>query len=350
MESIVTALYKNRNISDEEIKILLENNCQNVIAKYSQAVARENYGNKIFLRGLIEISNYCKNNCYYCGIRSGNRNICRYRLTLEEILSCCDLGYSLGLRTFVLQGGEDNHFSDDDVCRVVYSIKEKYPDCAVTLSIGEKEYESYKAYFNSGADRYLLRHETANEGHYNKLHPDSMSLKNRKHCLYNLKEIGYQVGCGIMVGSPNQTTENIIEDIRFMQELSPDMIGIGPFIPHKDTPFRNEKQGSVDLTLKLISILRLMFPNVLLPATTALGTLQENGREQAILRGANVIMPNISPKTAKENYTLYNNKLNTGLESAEGIELLKKSLRDIGYEAVTDRGDRKGFVGQIKSK
>lgn len=344
---IIENLFKTGNISNTDIKYLLSANDNSVdeqLMKYGSMVAKEYYGNKVFLRGLIEFTNYCKNNCYYCGIRRDNLLVQRYRLSKEDILLCCKKGYSLGFRTFVLQGGEDNYFSDDKICRIVSDIKENFPDCAVTLSIGEKSYNSYKAFFNAGADRYLLRHETANNQHYSMLHPDNMSGEYRKECLYSLKEIGFQVGCGIMVGSPYQTTENIIEDIRFMQELSPDMIGIGPFISHKDTPFYKENNGSVLVTLRLISILRIMFRNVLLPATTALGTLMPKGREKGILYGANVVMPNLSPESVREKYTLYDNKISTGEEAAEGVAALKKSISSIGYEAVVSRGDRADFL------
>lgn len=302
-------------------------------------IRKKYYSNKVYIRGLIEISNYCKNNCYYCGIRRDNLNICRYRLEKSEILDSCDIGYLLGFRTFVLQGGEDNHFSDEYICDIIYSIKSKYSDCAITLSIGEKSYESYKKYYDAGADRYLLRHETANAIHYNKLHPDSMSLDERKKCLFNLKDIGYQVGSGFMVGSPFQTVENIVEDLRFLEELMPDMIGIGPFISHHDTPFKEFKNGSLELTLKLIAILRHMFPYSLIPATTALATLGTDGRQQALKVGANVIMPNLSPTEYRNFYSLYDNKKSFGSESAEQLNLLKEIVNSVGYEIVQDIGN-----------
>ncbi len=351
MINIIKNLYKGEKTSDDEIKYILESDDGSVdqlLMRYGSETAGKYYGKKVFLRGLIEFTNYCRNNCYYCGIRRDNLHAERYRLSKREILSCCKNGYDLGFRTFVLQGGEDNHYSDDMICSIVSAIKEKFEDCAVTLSIGEKNYESYKAYFDAGADRYLLRHETANADHYGRLHPKNMNSENRKKCLYNLKNIGYQVGCGIMVGSPYQTMDNIIEDLHFMQELRPDMIGIGPFIPHRDTPFGDKKKGSVRLTLRLISVLRLMFRDVLIPATTALGTLEQSGREKGILYGANVVMPNISPVYARERYTLYDNKIYSGRESIEGIGELKKSIAKIGYEAVTDRGDRAGFFSGEK--
>ena len=302
---------------------------------------REVYGADVYIRGLIEFTNYCKNDCYYCGIRCSNKNAQRYRLTKEDILSCCDEGYKLGFRTFVMQGGEDPHFTDKLMCEIVSQIKERYPDCAVTLSIGERSRESYKAFYDAGADRFLLRHETANNEHYRKLHPENLDPDNRKRCLFDLKEIGYQVGSGIMVGSPYQTAENIVEDIRFLQKLSPDMLGIGPYITHKDTPFRDKENGSLELTLRLVSVLRLLFPYALIPATTALGTIHPQGREMGLKAGANVVMPNLSPVKTRKLYELYENKICTGEEAAQCIECLKARVRSAGYEIVTDRGDVK---------
>ena len=302
---------------------------------------QEVYENTVFIRGLIEISNICKNDCLYCGIRCSNKECDRYRLTKEEILSCCDEGYSLGFRTFVMQGGEDLHFTDDLLVDIIGEIKKKYHDCAVTLSLGERSYESYKKLYDAGADRYLLRHETADEEHYKKLHPQKMSYKTRMECLKNLKEIGFQTGCGFMVGSPYQTTKTLAKDLKFIEEFSPEMCGIGPFIPHKATDFRDFPSGDVDLTCYLLSIIRLIKPTILLPATTALGTAEQGGREKGILCGANVIMPNLSPQSVRKKYELYNNKLISGNESAQEIENLKKSMKNIGYEIVTDRGDIK---------
>ena len=307
--------------------------------KEASQTAKTNFGNNIYIRGLIEFTNYCRNDCYYCGIRNSNHNAKRYRLTNEQILNCCDIGYELGFRTFVLQGGEDTFFNDYKICLLVSSIKDKYPDCAVTLSIGEKTKESYKAFFNAGADRYLLRHETAKESHYRMLHPEYMSLESRKRCLYNLKEIGYQTGCGFMVGSPYQTVETIYEDLLFILSLKPEMVGIGPFIPHKDTPFKDEKAGTLDMTLKLLAIIRLLCPKVLLPATTALGTIDPIGRELGVLAGANVVMPNLSPSDVRNKYSLYNNKICTGCEAAENINDLNKRFEQMGYKIIVSRGD-----------
>ncbi len=311
------------------------------LAKRAVKVRQEIYGNTVFVRGLIEISNICKNDCLYCGIRCGNPHADRYRLTPEEILACADEGYSLGFRTFVLQGGEDPFFTDKVLCSLIGNIKEKYPDCAITLSLGERSRESYQRLFDAGADRYLLRHETANETHYRKLHPSTMSLATRMKALRDLKEIGYQVGCGFMVGSPYQTAETIAEDLKFIEEFQPDMCGIGPFIPHKDTPFAGEAAGTLELTCYLLSIVRLIHPPVLLPSTTALGTIHPSGREMGIKAGANVVMPNLSPVTVREKYELYNNKICTGEEAAEARDRLASRMRSIGYEIVTDRGDIK---------
>lgn len=339
---LIEKLTKTNNLSDDELKSILETN------KYDESlrinadkIRREIYGDKVFVRGLIEFSNYCKNNCYYCGIRRDNKNTIRYRLSKEQILNCCDEGFKLGFRTFVLQSGEDLFYTDEVICDIISEIRNKYQECAITLSIGEKSKKSYQSYFEAGANRYLLRHETSSQEHYSKLHPREMSLENRKKCLFNLKEIGYQVGSGFMVGSPFQTTENIIEDLRFLQELKPDMIGIGPYITHKETPFANSNNGSVELTLRLLSILRLMFPKVLLPSTTALGTLHPQGRELGLKAGANVLMPNLSPVDVRKKYNIYDNKICTGEEAAQCRGCLEKRVLSAGYRIVTDRGDVK---------
>lgn len=344
MKQLIDKLAKKQNLTDQELKTLISDRSQaEYLFEKAREAVKEVYGNKIFIRGLIEISNYCKNDCFYCGIRKSNRLAKRYRLTEQEILSCCDRGHKLGFRTFVLQGGEDGYFTDEKLCNLIKEIKQNHPDCAVTLSLGERSKESYKLLFEAGADRYLLRHETACMEHYNMLHPTEMSYKNRIEAIKNLKEIGYQTGCGFMVGTPHQSVENIVADLRFIKNLSPEMVGIGPFLPHKDTPFAQEKAGSADLTVYLLAIVRLMNRTVLLPATTALGTADGNGREKGILAGANVIMPNLSPQSAREKYTLYDNKLHTGAENALELEKIKESVSKIGYEIVVDRGDFKNI-------
>lgn len=302
-------------------------------------VAREVFGNRIYKRGLIEFSSYCKNDCYYCGIRKSNQKAERYRLTKEQILSCCENGYALGFRTFVLQGGEDPYYNDDRMVDIVSEIREKYPDCAITLSLGERSYESYKRLYEAGANRYLLRHETADTEHYRYLHPAEMSLENRKECLWNLKDIGYQVGTGFMVGAPGQTEETLQKDIAFIRELQPHMIGIGPYVSHKDTPFAGEKNGTLERTLELLAIFRIMFPHALIPATTSLGTIHPRGREMGILAGANVVMPNLSPVDVRKKYLLYDNKICTGEEAAECKQCLERRMESIGYQLVEDRGD-----------
>ena len=344
MKNLVDKLYKTHNLSENEFLKLL-NNRNDDIASYLSDKARQTalsvYGNKIYIRGLLEITNYCKNDCYYCGIRHSNPHCERFRLSADEIYNCCENGYNLGFRTFVMQGGENGGYSDDELTKIVSHIRKKYPDCAITLSVGEKSKQIYQQYFDAGANRYLLRHETADDEHYKKLHPKEMSLAHRKQCLFDLKDIGYQVGTGIMVGSPFQTNKNIVHDLLFMKTLNPQMIGIGPFVSQKDTPFHDKKNGSAELTCYLLSILRLMFPNALIPATTALGTIKQNGREKGILSGANVIMPNLSPVSTRKKYLLYDNKLATGLESCEGLEELRQQIKSIGYKIVCDRGDYK---------
>lgn len=307
----------------------------------ARAVREKIYGKDVYMRGLIEFTNYCKNDCLYCGIRRSAKGAERYRLTEEQIIECCETGYGLGFRTFVLQGGEDGFYTDDKIVGIVSRIKEKFPDCAVTLSIGEKSRESYEKFRKAGADRYLLRHETANAEHYGKLHPKELSLENRMRCLAELKELGFQTGCGFMVGSPYQTAENLAEDLLYIHGLQPHMVGIGPFVPHHDTPFAEEQQGSLETTLLLLGMIRLILPNVLLPATTALGTIHPKGREMGILAGANVVMPNLSPKDVRKKYLLYDNKICTGDEAAECIACLRRRMESVGYKLVSDRGDFK---------
>ena len=345
MKELIDQLYKERNLDSNALcqLIALADDSQQELYLFEKARQKkeEVYQDKIYIRGLIELSNYCKNNCLYCGIRAANTAIERYRLSKEQILDCTRYGYELGFRTFVLQGGEDPAYSDQYICEIVRQIKEEHPDCAVTLSIGEKSYESYKAYKDAGADRYLLRHETATEEHYRLLHPEKMSFENRQRCLEDLKSLGYQVGSGFMVGSPFQTIEHIVADLRYLQQLEPDMIGIGPFIPHHQTPFADKEQGNLHLTLRLIAILRLMFPNALLPSTTALGSIHPQGRKMGLRCGANVVMPNLSPLDVRNLYKIYDNKAYVNAEAAEGIAILKKEAEEIGYKVVIDRGDAK---------
>ena len=329
MLELVEKLYSTGDLSDAELAALIETDdkgAAKLLKEYADKTRQKSYGKKVFLRGLIEVSSYCKNNCLYCGIRRGNTEAERYRLSRENILKCCENGYELGFRTFVMQGGEDAFFTDEFLCPLISEIKEKYPDCAVTLSLGERSYESYKRLKEAGADRYLLRHEAAAQELYSKLHPEEMSLQNRKDCLFALRELGYQVGAGFMVGAPCQTTEHIIADLRFLQELQPQMIGIGPFVPHHKTPFADEKGGTLELTLRLLGILRLMFPKVLLPATTALGTIAPNGRELGLQTGCNVVMPNLSPVMVRKKYDLYDNKICTGEEAAECRGCLERRI------------------------
>lgn len=302
-------------------------------------VRRERYGDAVFIRGLIEFTNHCKNDCYYCGIRRSNRKVQRYRMSRESILACCREGYELGFRTFVLQGGEDPYYMDEILCDIVSEIQREHPDCAITLSAGERSKASYQRLFEAGARRYLLRHEAADERLYAMLHPAEMDLENRKRCLYDLKGIGYQVGAGLMVGAPGQTVEHLIRDIRFMQQLQPDMIGIGPYLRHRDTPFHDQPNGSMEVTLRLLAILRLLFPYALIPSTTALGTIDPRGRRLGLQAGANVVMPNLSPEEVKENYSLYDNKLSSGSEAAQGLAQLKMLVKEAGYRIVTDIGD-----------
>jgi len=339
--ALIDKLEADRLLSRDEFKELL---CctDDSLSERARRAADSVYGKKIFMRGLIEFTNYCKNDCFYCGIRAGNAKAERYRLSKNKILDCCEKGYALGFRTFVLQGGEDPYYNDDLMTEIVADIRGAYKDCAITLSLGERSAESYAKLRKAGADRYLLRHETANDDHYRSLHPKNMSPVNRKNCLYELTRLGYQVGCGFMVGSPGQSLDHIVDDLLFIKELEPQMVGIGPFIPHSDTPFSREKAGGLRLTLNILSVLRLMRPNLLIPATTALGTIDPQGRELGILAGANVVMPNLSPVEVRDKYLLYDDKICTGDEAAECVNCMRMRIKSIGYELIVSRGD---YVG-----
>lgn len=340
--SLAKKLYETHSLTIAEYENLIVNRDSEItsfLAEKADEVRRKIYGNGIYVRGLIEISNICKNDCYYCGIRGSNRNCARYRLKPEEIIDCCKQGYELGFRTFVMQGGEDSFFTDEILCDIIGKVKSLFPDCAVTLSLGERSEESYKKLYASGADRYLLRHEAASDELYRRLHPEKLSLENRLQCLKALKSIGFQTGCGFMVGAPFQTTRHIAQDLKFIEQFKPDMCGIGPFVPHKDTIFKNEPAGSVELTCFLLSVIRLIHPNILLPSTTALGTVDPTGREKGILSGANVVMPNLSPVNVRKKYDLYDNKISMGAESAQHIKDLETRMEKIGFKVVYERGD-----------
>ena len=346
MEQIIKQLVQTHSLSREQVMALLHNHdpmLRRRLAEQAMAVRQRHYGNRVYIRGLIEFSNYCKNDCYYCGIRRSNCHAVRYRLTEEEILSSCGNGYALGIRTFVLQGGEDPGWTPDRIAGLVRSIKQACSGCAVTLSLGEHPRPVYDLWFQAGADRYLLRHETASPEHYRLLHPAHQTLEHRMQCLRDLKDIGYQTGCGFMVGSPGQTMEHLAEDLVFLQEFQPHMVGIGPFIPQKDTPFSKEKPGTLEQTLYLLSIIRLLLPRVLLPATTALGTIHPRGRELGFLSGANVCMPNLSPQAVRKHYALYDHKRSDGAEAVECLEVLKSRIEDVGCEMTLARGDHIQF-------
>lgn len=346
LKEIIDKLQAERQLSKEDWTALIAGRSPE-LAGYLFSLAREErhkyYDHDVYIRGLIEFTNFCKNDCIYCGIRRSNKNASRYRLDETQILACCQSGYELGFRTFVLQGGEDAYFTDARMLHLIEAIKSRYPECALTLSIGEKSYDTYKAFFDAGADRYLLRHETHNAEHYARLHPASLTAENRQQCLWDLKDIGYQVGTGFMVGSPFQTPELLAEDMLFLKELNPHMVGIGPFIPHHDTPFADKSAGTLELTLFMLGLIRVMLPKVLLPATTALGTIDPQGRELGILAGANVIMPNLSPTDVRKNYLLYDNKLCSGAETAECRRDLEERMASIGYKVVTSRGDSRNI-------
>lgn len=339
--NLIDKLYRTNNLEYEELVYILKNieeTEKNYLIEKANLTRMNTYGDSVFMRGLIEFTNYCNKGCKYCGINAGNKNVERYRLSLDEILLCCDMGYDLGYRTFVLQGGEDLYFTDEKIVEIIKTIKSKYNEVAITLSIGEKSYESYEAYFKAGADRYLLRHETANPELYEKIHLNS-NLNSRKKSLLNLKEIGFQVGAGFMVGIPGGTREDLAKDLIFIKELEPEMVGIGPFIPHKDTIYREELGGTLEDTITMIALTRLLLPYALLPATTALGTIDQNGREKGIKAGANVVMPNLSPMVVREKYSLYDGKICTGDEAAECRNCIEKRIISSGFSIDMSRGD-----------
>lgn len=348
INEITEKLYSQERLEKDEFVFLLNEAefsaaLRKDLCEKAVGIRKQHFGNKVFTRGLIEFTNYCRNNCLYCGIRRDNRNVNRYRLTEEEILECCRQGAGYGYRTFVLQGGEDPYYTDEKMAGIVSRIRSEFPECAVTLSLGERSKESYRILKEAGADRYLLRHETASEYLYSQLHPSEMKLSDRIQCLYDLKDLGYQVGAGMMIGSPGQTVEMLAEDLCFLQELQPQMVGIGPFIPHSETPFADKKSGSIEMTLILLSVLRIMMPKVLLPATTALGTLDPLGREKGLAAGCNVVMPNLSPVKNRKDYELYDNKICTGEESAQCVSCLGRRVSSVGYELVSERGDHPDF-------
>ena len=345
-KTLIDRLIKENNLTAAEYLMLIENRgeIRDYATKKACELRNKIYGKKVFIRGLIELSSYCRNNCYYCGIRALNKNAERYRLTKEEILSCADEGYRLGFRTFVMQGGEDGYYTDELLSEIIREIKRRYPVTAVTLSLVERSYECYRALKEAGADRYLLRHETANKEHYAKLHPKEMSFDNRQECLRQLKSLGYQTGAGFMVGSPYQTNEDLARELIYLRETQPEMVGIGPFIPHKDTPFADFEGGTAEMTVFLLSLIRLTLPRVLLPATTALGTIDPMGREKGIMAGANVLMPNLSPVSVRKKYELYDNKICTGEEAAQCIGCLSERVKNAGCEIVKDKGDFKNEI------
>lgn len=342
MVKLVDELRALGELSDENLRFLIESEDENLLTelmRQADEVRREVYGKNVYLRGLIEITSYCKNNCYYCGIRRGNLAAERYRLTPDAILQCCENGYKLGFRTFVLQGGEDAWFTDEVLCPLISELKSRFPDCAVTLSLGERSEESYRALRDAGADRYLLRHEAASEELYRQLHPPEMSLENRRNCLYTLKKLGFQIGAGFMVGAPFQSTRHLIDDLRFLKELCPQMVGIGPFVPHRDTQFSSQNSGKLSLTLRLLAIVRLMLPYALIPATTALGTIHPLGRSLGLKAGCNVVMPNLSPVGVRAKYSLYDGKISSGSEAAEGCKMLAEEIISAGFQPDFSRGD-----------
>ena len=341
IRNLIDKLALTNDLSSEELLYILDN-LDEESKKYLIEKAHETrmkvYGDKVYIRGLIEFTNYCSRNCIYCGIRAENKNADRYRLTLEEILECADLGDQLGYKTFVLQGGEDPYYTDERLVETIKAIKERHPKSAITISLGERSYESYKKLYDAGADRYLLRHETATKDLYDRFHPGA-TFENRRQCLYNLREIGYQIGAGFMVGLPGQEHKDLVNDLKFIKELNPHMCGLGPFIPHKDTALKDYKAGTLEKTITMLALVRLLVPNILLPATTALGSINPLGRELGIKAGANVVMPNLSPRRVREKYSLYDGKICTGDEAAECRHCIENRIRNVGFQLDITRGD-----------
>lgn len=340
--NLLSQLRREHTLPDEALRMLIEDRDPSVLdelCRQAREVREEHFGKEVYIRGLIELTNICRNDCYYCGIRRSNKEVERYRLSEEQILACCKRGHELGFRTFVLQGGEDPYWTMERITTLVGKMRVAHPDCAITLSLGEWPEMAYRQFYQAGANRYLLRHETFDTEHYSSLHPKGMSATERQECLRTLKRIGFQTGTGMMVGSPGQTTQHLIADIRFIEELRPQMIGLGPFLPHRQTPLKDAPAGSLELTVRLLAILRLMHPKALIPSTTALATLHPEGRIRGILAGANVVMPNLSPQNNRSKYQLYNDKAALGAEAAEGLALLEAQLSQIGYHLSLDRGD-----------
>ncbi|MDY4078081.1 MAG: [FeFe] hydrogenase H-cluster radical SAM maturase HydE [Clostridium sp.] len=338
---IIDKLYETNNATRDELEFLLENlndDSKKYLIEKSNLTRMKVYGDKVYLRGLIEFTNYCVRDCMYCGIRASNKNAERYRLTIDEILECAELGDRLGYKTYVLQGGEDPYFTDDIMVEIISKIKKRFPENAITISLGERSYESYEKMFKAGADRYLIRHETATKELYEKLHPKA-SFENRRRCLEDLKKIGYQIGSGFMIGLPGQKVSDLVNDLLYVKELNPHMVGIGPFISHKDTPLKDEKNGTLEDTITLIAILRLLLPKALIPATTSLGTINPLGRELGIKAGANVVMPNLSPTSVREKYSLYDGKICTGDEAAECRRCIEGRINRAGFKVEVSRGD-----------
>lgn len=348
IKKLIDTLYDTSNLTDEQLLMLLDEieSEEDLQYLFDKAVAKKAiyYTDTVYMRGLIEFTNYCKQNCTYCGIRGLNTNVDRYRLDKETILACCKEGYQLGYRTFVMQGGEDPYYTDERLVDIIKAIKKQHPDCAITLSVGERSRQSYMTLKEAGVDRYLLRHETASKTLYESLHPN-MSFENRRNCLYTLKELGYQVGAGFMVGLPNQTNSDLVKDLRFLKTLSPEMIGIGPYIPHDETPLKGSQGGTVEKTLILVALTRLLVPEALLPSTTAMGTLDPKGREKALKAGANVVMPNLSPTNVREKYELYKDKICTGDEAAHCRQCIEGRIKSAGFSVDMGRGDHTKFKG-----
>lgn len=322
---------------DEIIEILKDESKNDWLFSLADKIRHDNVGDGVHLRGLIEFSNICKRSCKYCGLRAADKFIDRYRISSDEIVSYAEHAVKTGYKTIVLQSGEDEYFTTDRICEIISRIKKL--GAALTLSIGERSFEDYKAFKESGADRYLIRIETTDRNLYKKMHPH-MDFDNRLRCLKDLKTLGYEVGTGCLVGLPEQSIDSLADDILFFKEIDADMVGIGPFIPHPHTPLKDASNGSFILALKVMALTRILLPDINIPATTAMETLNPNGRIIALKSGANVVMPNVTTTEYRAKYEIYPNKICINENPDKCRECISAKIKSIGRTVSTSYGFR----------